>query len=518
MILAPLLAALAVALAMGGAPSTDDEPGPREEDFYRLVALPLPEPLVLEVSGIALLPDGRPLVCTRAGEVFVLENAYDDPPQDVLYRKAFEGLAEPLGLDVQPDGWVYVTQRGELSRLRDTDGDDRFDELETVCDEWRISGNYHEYNFGPRRAPDGSFWITLNKPFGGQPFGDQKWRGFAVRVTPDGRMEPMVSGLRSPAGIQFSPGGEPFYTDNQGEWCGAGKLSLLEPGSFQGHPHGIDSCHDPLWPWPHPGEIPDRVLMPQVAQRVESFRLPAVWFPYDEMGRSPAGFVWDTTGGAFGPFEGQVFVSDQYQASVLRVSLERVNGRWQGACYPFRRRLGCGVIRVAWGADGSLLLGETDRGWASLGTNGRGFGLERLVWTGRVPFEVLEMRARPGGFELEFTRPVDPTTAGAAASYTMSSYTYLLHSDYGSPEVETRELELGEPRVSPDGRRVTLEVDGLRAGYVHELRLDGVRSVTGEPLLHARAYYTLVEIPAGELPAATAVEAAAAPPQDANGR
>ena len=31
------------------------------------------------------------------------------------------------------------------------------------------------------------------------------------------------------------------------------------------------------------------------------------------------------------------------------------------------------------------------------------FALERLVWTGKTPFEIHEMRAKPDGFELTFT-------------------------------------------------------------------------------------------------------------------
>jgi hypothetical protein len=234
--------------------------------------------------------------------------------------------------------------------------------------------------------------------------------------------------------------------------------------------------------------------MPEVARRMPAFQLPAVWFPYDKMGRSPSGFVWDRTGGRFGPFEGQVFVGDQYASTVMRVFLERVNGRWQGACFPFRKDLACGVVRLAWGPDGSLLTGETNRGWGSIGS--RTQGLQRLVWTGAVPFEVSEMRARSGGFELRFTKPVEAASAADPGSYRKESYTYLLHSDYGSPEIDRGEPTIAAVTVSPDGLSATLAVDGLRSGYVHELHLDGLRSAEGLPLLHAQAYYTLVEIPA----------------------
>ena len=124
-----------------------------------------------------------------------------------------EGLMEPLGL-IERDGWLYCSQRGELSRMRDTTGDGRMDELETFADGWPISGNYHEYCFGPSIAGDGSFWLTLNKPFGGEPFGRAPWRGWAIRIPPEGgSFEPVCAGLRSPCGIGTAPDGIVWYTD-----------------------------------------------------------------------------------------------------------------------------------------------------------------------------------------------------------------------------------------------------------------------------------------------------------------
>jgi hypothetical protein len=233
--------------------------------------------------------------------------------------------------------------------------------------------------------------------------------------------------------------------------------------------------------------------MPNVKALLPNFKLPAVWFPYGKMGQSPAGMVWDESGGAFGPFDGQLFVSDQFQSSVMRVYLEEVNGHWQGACIPWANALQCGVIRVAWGPDGSLFAGQTNRGWGSVGRATE--GLERIQWTGRVPFEIHEMSALPDGFDLRFTLPVDPKSAAEPASYSMKSFTYLLHEPYGSPEVETQELEITEVQVAADGMSVRIEVAGLRAGYVHELHAEGVRSAEDLPLLHDEAYYTLIERP-----------------------
>lgn len=473
-----------------------DPATPVEEDFYRVLTLPSPEGVVLEVGGIALLPDARPIVCTRRGELYVVENAYAEDPGEASFRLIAEGLHEPLGLLVR-DGWIYCAQRAEITRMRDVDGDDRIDEFECVADSWDISGNYHEYNFGPRMDREGKLWITTNKPFGSEPFGRVDWRGFALRFAPDGTMEPVACGLRSPAGIELSPFGEMFYTDNQGEWCGASKLSHLEPGDFHGHPWGVFSCRRPEWPYPAPenafAQEGKGVPMGEVAQSVPTFKLPAVWFPYDKMGRSPSGFDWDPSAGKFGPFAGQVFVGDQYAATVMRVFLEQVEGHWQGACFPFRSGLMTGVVRLAWGADASLFVGGSDRGWPTLGY--ASYGMQRLVWTGRVPFEIERIHARPDGFELIFTTPVDPHTAADVASYQLSSYTYLLHSTYGSAEQDTRELVVLEAQSSPDQLGVRLTIEGLRPAYVHEIHAPGVRSAQGQALLHDAAYYTLIEIP-----------------------
>jgi hypothetical protein len=96
----------------------------------------------------------------------------------------------------------------------------------------------------------------------------------------------------------------------------------------------------------------------------------------------------------------------------MRMSLEKVNGKYQGACYPFREGFQSGTVRARWGNDGSIFVGMTSRGWGSTGKDL--YGLQRLVWNGRLPFEMKTISARPDGFEIEFTQPVDAKTASNA--------------------------------------------------------------------------------------------------------
>ena len=489
----------------------------REAQYWKIETIPVPKGIVAEVTGILPMDGDQIMVSTRHGEVWTIAGASTADPKWTLF---VDGLQEPLGLAQKftdknqsvSDGWIYITQRGELSRMRDADKNGRADRIETISDAWSISGNYHEYCFGPVFDDDGNAWVTLNRAFGSQPFGAPAWRGWALKIAPDGSITPIAAGLRSPCGIARSPSGEFFYSDNQGEWCPTNKLSVLEEGSWHGHPFGILDTFNPkskvAYPVPTadgspdtlgakrpmkgeeaPADYPDGKRIIEAQKQMPTLVLPAVWFPYDKMGRSAGQFVWDTTNGKFGPFADQIIISDQYSACLMRVDLEKVGGQWQGACFPFRSGFDCGIIRLAWDKDGSLLCGETNRGWASLGEATQ--GLQRMRWSGETPFEILRMRARPAGFHLEFTEPVDRATAMNPDSYRMSSYTYLLHAPYGSPEVDTEKLVIRPLSVSDDGRTVELAVDGMRNGFVHELHADGIRSAKAEMLLHADAYYTL---------------------------
>src|SRR5437763_1919894 len=60
----------------------------------------------------------------------------------------------------------------------------------------------------------------------------------------------------------------------------------------------------------------------------------AVWVPYG-WAHSLNGVTCDTTGGKFGPFAGQFFIAELvFGGAIIRADLEKVNGEYQGACFP----------------------------------------------------------------------------------------------------------------------------------------------------------------------------------------
>ena len=463
-----------------------------EDAYYKRINIPVPDGVKLEVSGLETLPDGRIAAATRKGEVWILDNAYANPPSQVKFQRFAFGLHEPLGLTWR-DNSLLLMQRTELTRLRDTNNDGEADEYATVAKGWGVTGNYHEYAYGPKFDPAGNMWVTLNSSIGPRLNNEDQWRGWSLMIRPDGSWTPVSAGMRSPSGLGINVAGDVFYTDQQGNWVPTNNLHHIRRGVFHGHPDSLKDCVRPQATLEQPREIPQGIPIPEAAKRIPNFVLPAVWFPYRKMGMSATDVATDRTGGRFGPFNDQLFVGDFTLSLVMRVWLEKVGGEYQGACFPFREGFDSAVVRLGWGKDGSLFAGLTNRGWNSLGT--RSYGLQRLVWTGKTPFEILTMSAKPTGFTLEFTKPVDARSASDPASYRMSSYTYLYHQTYGSPEIDAKDLKVTAATVARDRKSVAVTVEGLREGYVHELHLPGVRSNTAEALLHPVGYYTLNRIP-----------------------
>ncbi|OYP28213.1 hypothetical protein [Rhodopirellula sp. MGV] len=460
---------------------------PKESDYYKITTFETPLGEVIEASGFQLMPDGKMAVCSRRGDVFLIDQPFAEEVTAEQFSVFTRGLHEPLSLGLR-DGWLYATQRCEVTRMKDNDGDGAADDFETVGDGWGVSADYHEYAFGSKPDADGNIIVTLCLT--GSFNSDVLYRGWAVKVTGDGQTLPFASGVRSPGGIGADAKGRLYYTDNQGPWNGTCGMKPLIENSFVGHPGGFrwyEQAESVIGPQPVIPESGSRII--KEMDRVEQLVPPTVMFPYDKMGKSASGIACDTTGGKFGPFNEQMFVADQSASTIMRVYLDEFDGHVQGVCFPFRSGFASGNVGVEMTSQGSLFVGGTNRGWGSVGS--RDFAVERLDWTGKVPFEILAMRLQPDGFELEFTKPVDAKTAGSVDSYDLKTYTYEYREQYGSPEVDHTTPTVKSATVSDDGMRVKLVVDGLQRGHVHELDSAGVRNQDDTPLLHSKAYYTL---------------------------
>lgn len=460
----------------------------REAAYYEIVDIPIPEGVHVEAGSFADLPDGRIAIGTRRGDIWLVSGIHEKYPQPKFHRFA-SGLDEVLGLDYR-DGAFYVTQQTEVSRIRDTNGDDRADSFVTLSDKWGFN-NYHEFAVGSKLDAAGNTWIALclSKSY----YSTELFRGWALKITPDGKTIPIASGIRSPLGIGQNADGVMIYAESQGPWNGSCSIKHLKPGGFMGHPVSFNWYTNApnMGPVPVKPNTPSRLEIER--ERVKELVPYAVVFPYRKMGQSISGFVLDRTAGRFGPFEDQIFIGDYSLSVVMRATMEEINGVWQGACYPFREGLDTGILNVHFTKKSQLLTGGTNRGWPVRGA--RNNVLQRLDWTGETPFELKEINALPNGFKLTFTEPVDKAIASNPGNYHIETFTHMYRQAYGSPEVDQTTPKIREAVVSEDGLRVELDVAGMVRGHVHEFTLSHMKNRAGGSPIHRKAYYTLNEIP-----------------------
>lgn len=488
--LALLLAACAFCLSTSVAEEVGDRWGTeeREREYYPIVNIPIPDDLVIEAGAFAMLPDRRVAVGTRYGEVYLL-SGIDEPKPRPTFQLFATGLDEIFGLAFRDDS-LYVMQSCELTRVTDTNHDGKADRFETVSDAWGYA-NYHEYAFGSKFDQEGNIYAALGLSNSYDSYA--LFRGFVLKITTDGKTIPIASGLRSPAGIGPNEHDALFYIESQGPWNCSCSLKAISPGSFMGHPASFN--------WykfaPDMGEMPElprsgsRIITER--ERVKQLVPYAVIFPYIRMGRSISGFTVNRTQGKFGPFEDQLFLGDYTLSIIMRATTEQINGVWQGACYPFREGLSTGILNVAFTPEGNLLSGGTNRGWPVRGI--KPFALERLQWSGKMPFEIQRITIEPDGFNIAFTKPVDLTTAAATSAYKISTFTHPYHGGYGGPEIERTSPTVESVSVSADGRNARLVLDTMIRGHVYEFDLHNMRSHDRDELLHRNAYYTVNEVP-----------------------
>ncbi len=453
---------------------------------------------LFEALGLSLAKDGTVVVASRTAGIWRIVNGE--------WRLFAEGLFDSLGVVVE-DGkglTVVAGQKAELTRISDTNGDGVADRYDTLSDAHSYHANYHSYMHGPVRAPDGSYYFALNLVHdgsgsaytaGGNVMGT--WGGFngwTIRVKPDGTSELFAKGLRSPASVGAGPDGRVWYADNQGDFVGTSKLFVLKKDGFYGHPAGLVDL---------PGMTPSS---PEIAydKWADTREKAVVLFPHNRVANSPGNPAWVTTK-KFGPFAGQMLIGDQTQSNLLRVVTQKVGNQEQGSVMPFFEGLESGVMRPLFLPDGSLLLGQTGRGWQAKG--GKVASLQHVRWDGKtVAPAVTAMLATPKGFKLQFTQPLGNGVSVELLKSALSieSWTYRDAPDYGSPELDLRKDTIASIAIAPDRRSVEMALASTDVpANVHPRQLARVyhAKLASQTLFDANApaelnaYYTLYAFP-----------------------
>ena len=452
------------------------------DDFYKVEELKHPDSKVaLEIGGMCLDSEGGLMMTTRRGEVW-------NRSADGKWKLYAYGLQEPLG--ILPGAWpgeFYVLQRPELTRLLDEDKDGTADFYDSFAKGWGFTGNYHSYAMALTQDKEGNFYGGLGLPFSTKGKFNGKWlatigvpeRGIYFKIDPSGDYSQFASGVREPVGSVFNDAGDLFVSDTQGSFICTNWIIHVEKGDFLGHPEGL------IWDKSKPGLADKLLKMPLKERNVEIDKLrkrPVVYLPYRKMGSTVGGMAFDTTAGKFGPFAGQMIITEVIEDLLMRANIEKVDGVYQGAVFQLSRKIGKGGLRPVFAEDGSLYLGKTARGW------GHGSGLAKINWNGKVPFDIKEIKIQKNGFKLNFTKKV---TALDSNSVKLDSFKYTFTHAYTAPESDKKKLTISSVKLSDDGMSAELSVDGLAEDTVVHFSYKALKSAEGEAPVFHDAWYTL---------------------------
>ncbi len=124
------------------------------------------------------------------------------------------------------------------------------------------------------------------------------------------------------------------------------------------------------------------------------------------------------------------------------------------------------------------------------------FALERLDWSGKMPFEIKRVTIEPDGFNITFTKPVERATGSSTDSYAISAFTHPYHGAYGGSEIEKHQPAVTAVTLAEDGLSARIVLAEMKRGFVYELDLARLLSRDQDKLLHRNAFYTVNEIPA----------------------
>jgi hypothetical protein len=424
----------------------------------------------MRTAAFDFFADGRAAVSTWNGDVWIV-SGLDDDLDRLEWKRFATGLFDPLGLRIVGDV-VHVHGRDGITRLHDRNGDGEADRYECLDNQVLITEAFHEFAFDLQTDAEGSFYFSKGAPVkpGGRGFMKiVPHHGTILKLSKDGTLETIATGLRAPNGIGVSPEGIVTSGDNEGTFMPRCRLNWIEePGFYAGV---RDTAHRTPVP-----DQPD---------------LPLCWMPM-EVDNSSGGQVW-VTGAGWPDLQGRLLHLSYGTCSAYLVLSERVNGRMQGGVVRLPADFSSSCMRGRFSPQDGQLYVIGLQGWQTSASREGGF--HRVRRTPQPLGLPTALRTCTTGVQLSFDEPLDEETAADPESYGVEIWNYLYSPNYGSPEVSVlhpeRRVEQGKPnrdplqvtaaKLSPDARTVFLTIDGMRP--VHQMRITwNVDAADGRPL------------------------------------
>ena len=449
-----------------------------------------------------------------------------DDPAPTLTLLA-EGLAAPFGVMWMPrdakgahpaEHRVLVAHKPELLTLY-LKPNDKVAEREVLATGWGITDDYHDWTCGIAKDSQGNLFTVLGSDyaFKARPKDKSRWRGDALRIDPLGRITSIAKGLRFPTGIAMDDQDRLFVTDQQGVQNTFNELNYIQTG----HRYGVPSRHEPE---PEAAADPPAVQIPHPWTRSVNGvafvprRLSTPARPATEVAEKRTGKSAHPTGEArpLDPLAGHFLAAEYNNNSIIRMSVQDVDGVVQGAVYPFSKPTSdeaplsatpgsggkpqspdsssfIGPICIGISRTGDIYVGGfQDGGWAG----GLNMGdIVKLTPEDALPNGIREIRVTSRGFDLEFMHPVDPELARQTSHYKISGYTRVWKGDYATPDSGRHNGEVTDATLDDAARTVSLTVTGIKPGHVYDVSVGEIGSPNQRVLWPSLGHYTLHRIP-----------------------
>ena len=414
-------------------------------------------------SALAFFPDGRAVVTTYGGDVWIVSGLGGHLSR-VSWSRFAAGLYEPFGAQVI-DGLVYVTCRNGIVRLHDLNGDGGADYYETFYADTDVSAFFHSFNFDLQVDRKGNlYYVKCGE------YTDHKLPGAVIEISPDGkRSEVYCTGFRTPNGMGMLPDGRLTVSDNQGNWMPASKINIVRPGGFYGYVQTLTGGND----WAPDGGRIDASKVKAPA----TFDQPIVWMP-QEFDNSSGGQVW-VDDKRFGPLSGRLLHTSFGKGWMYYTMIQDVGKVSQAAIVALPFQFEAGIMRARVNPGDGQVYATGLSGWQ--GPDGGKDGcLQRLRYTG-MPAKLLDdLKVTHDGLRLKFNFALEPTCAGSPAAYHLEEWNYLWAETYGSEQYSLQDpkrkghdsLTITAIKLSKDGRSVFLTIPGLRPVNQIELRFN----------------------------------------------
>jgi hypothetical protein len=449
----------------------------------------LPLPPEIMPTGMSWQNENTLLVTDLKGSIWQVD--WPSSPGGAAHAvEVADQLSTPFGIAAYRD-YLDVSTKSGLLRLRRSTPGPRYDRVEVVADGWGHTDDYHDWAVGLVQRDGGEYFLALSCQQDRRSPAEAYLRGHVVRLIPRAaskelprqfQVESYTRGHRFPIGIASHPDLGIFVTDNQGHYKPFNELNRLEAGQHYGFINALQR-----------GE-------PQPDRQSAAVHIPHPWT------RSVNGISFlrspvdpSLNERHFGPLEGHLIGCEYDTRRLIRMTLQQVDGLWQGAAYPFSLppppdALGLrGPITCSVSPQGDLVIGNLrETGWGT-GTNDGALVRLRLA-SDQLPAGILEMRVVHDGFLLHLNGPIDPKRAVDPQRFRLDSYTREATPQYGGADQQRRQETIAGIGYEADRQLVHVRVERLRPGFVYELSLESL-APEGEPFFPAEAHYTLHAIP-----------------------